>query len=396
MTPTRAARAAGLARRLLGERPFFVGAGTALAFQVVGDSWLDALASPTLALFLFTWLFVAMLWAAFGVVRHADALAGLLGEPYGTLILTLAVIGIEVSLISAVMLSGEASPALARDTMYAALMIVLNGLVGGALLLGGLFHREQDYNLQGARSFLAVLLPLAVISLILPKFTLATDTPTFSPLQEAFFAGTSALLYAIFLGVQTVRHSGYFREPYAPEDGADGALARTEDVDLDEGDGATAGDGPPVPPLPYHVLLLALTLLPIVLLSDRLAELVDFGIAHSGAPVALGGVIIALMVLTPEGLTALRAARINQLQRSVNILLGAALSTIGLTVPAALLIGLAIGQPVVLGLDDASAVMLLLTLLVSALTFGGVRTNVLQGAIHLVLFLAYLLLIFDR
>lgn len=358
--------------------PFIVGAGTLAVFQFGGDAWLTGLDNPPIAALLFTWLFVAMLWATFGVVRQADALADLLGEPYGTLILTLAVIGIEVALISAVMLAGEASPTLARDTMHAVLMIVLNGLVGAALLLGGIFHREQDYNLQGARSFIAVLLPLAVISLILPKFTESTATPTFSPLQEGFFAVMAVLLYGVFLAVQTVRHRGYFEEP---------DIANNGSVRVRQGHGAIGS-------ATYHTVLLILTLVPIVLLSKRLAKLVDFGIVQAGAPIALGGVIIALLVLAPEGLAALRAARANHLQRSVNLLLGSALATIGLTVPAALAIGLAIGQPVILGLSDASAVLLLLTLVMSALTFGGVRTGVLQGAVHLVLFLAYLMLIF--
>lgn len=360
------------------ELPFIVSAATLAVFQFGGDSWLSDLDNPVVTALLFIWLFVAMLWAAFGVVRHADALAEVLGEPYGTLILTLAVIGIEVSLISAVMLAGDASPTLARDTMHAVLMIVLNGLVGAALLLGGIYHREQDYNLQGARSFIAVLMPLAVIALILPKFTVSTATPTFSPLQEAFLVAMAVLLYGVFLAVQTVTHSDYFQEANVSADG-------THPNHLGRG---------PTRSLVYHASLLVLTLMPIVLLSKRFASLVDFGIVSTGAPIALGGVVIALLVLTPEGLAALRAARANHLQRSVNLLLGAALSTIGLTVPAALLIGLVIGQNVILGLDDASSVLLLLTLIMSALTFGGVRTGVLQGAVHLVLFLAYLMLIF--
>ncbi|MDJ0683608.1 MAG: calcium:proton antiporter [Alphaproteobacteria bacterium] len=358
--------------------PFIVGLGTLVAFQFGGDAWLINLSDPLTAGILFLWLFIAMLWAAFGVVRHADALAELLGEPYGTLILTLAVIGIEVALISAVMLAGEAATTLARDTMLAVLMIVLNGLVGLALLLGGLAHGEQDYNLQGARAFMAVLLPLAVFSLILPKYTVSTATPTFSPFQEAFFAAITALLYGVFLAVQTVRHSSYFQEPSA----------------TDNDEKAHTSHGPLRSKL-YHAVLLILTLAPIVLLSKRLALLVDFGIDEVGAPVALGGVIIALLVLTPEGLAALEAARANRLQRSVNLLLGSALATIGLTVPAVLAIGLIIDQPVVLGLDDVSMVLLILTLFTSALTFGGVRTGVLQGAVHVVLFLAYLALIFS-
>jgi Ca2+:H+ antiporter len=362
--------------------PLVVGAVTLGVFVIRGDTWLEGLAEPLLAAVLFVWLFPVMLWGAFGVVRHADALAELLGEPYGTLLLTLAVTGIEVSLIAAIMLTGDAMPTLARDAMLAILMIVLNGLVGGALLIGGLRHREQDYNLRGARAFITVLVPLAVFALVLPAFTVSTAEPTFSPGQAFFFCLVTVLLYAIFLGVQTGRHRGFFTE----QPDADGDLDGRSDI----GEERRA-----LRSKRFHVVLLLLTLVPIVLLSERMAALVDFGIVTVGVPTALGGVVVALIVLMPEGIAAMRAAHANRLQRSVNILLGAALATIGLTVPAVLAVGLLTGNAVVLGLDRVPMVLLLLTLLLSSLTFGGVRTNLLQGAVHLVVFLAYLMLLFS-
>lgn len=358
------------------ESPFIVVAATLAFFQFHGDGWLTSLGGVRTVV-LFVLLFAVMMWAAFGVVRHADALAEILGEPFGTLILTLAVVGIEVSLISAMMLNGDAKPVLARDTMVAVLMIVLNGLVGVALLVGGLVHREQDYNLRGARSFLSVLVPLAVFALVLPAFTVTTDLPTFSPGQAFVFALLTVLLYAVFLAMQTGRYRGFFQQEPSAE----------------AGEHAHGGHGP-VRSLPFHAILLLATLLPIVLLSKRMAKLVEFGIDEIGAPAALGGVIVALLVLTPEGIAAMQAALANRLQRSVNLLLGSALSTIGLTVPAVLAIGLLTGQAVVLGVDGVQMVLLLLTLLLSSFTFGGVRTNLLQGAVHLVIFLAYLVLVF--
>lgn len=369
---------AGWLRTLRQEAALFGVVATFLAFQLGGDVWLAGLADPLVAGAIFLWLFGAMLWASFAVVRHADALAEILGEPYGTLILTLAVISIEIALISAVMLTGDASPSLARDTMFAILMIVLNGLTGAALLIGGLAHHEQDYNLQGARAFVAVLMPLAVFALVLPKFTVSTADPTFSVPQAFFFAAVTLLLYGVFLVIQTIRHRGFFEQPASPEDGPHAPHA-----------------GHAVRSLPYHAALLVLTLLPVVLLSKRLATVVDFGSHRLGLPVEFGGVVIALLVLTPEGLAALGAARANYLQRSVNLLLGSAVATIGLTVPAVLAIGLLIDRPVTLGLDDAGTVLLVLTLVMSAMTFGGVRTSLLQGAVHLVMFLAYLMLIFS-
>ncbi|MEQ8813217.1 MAG: hypothetical protein RLO51_09925 [Thalassobaculum sp.] len=369
---------AGWLRVLRDEAALIGVAATFVMFQAGGDAWLNGLADPLVATAIFCWLFGVMLWASFAVVRHADALAEMLGEPYGTLILTLAVISIEIALISAVMLTGEAAPTLARDTMFAILMIVLNGLTGAALLIGGLMHREQDYNLQGARAFVAVLMPLAVLALVLPKYTVSTADPTFSAPQAVFFAVVTLLLYGVFLAVQTVRHRGFFEQPAAAEDGA-----------------APAHEHHAARSLPYHAALLLLTLLPVVLLSKRLATVVDFGTVRFDMPIEFGGVVIALLVLTPEGLAALRAARANYLQRAVNLLLGSGLATIGLTVPAVLAIGLVLQQEVTLGLDDAATVLLVLTLVMSAMTFGGVRTNLLQGAVHLVLFLAYLMLIFS-
>ncbi|WP_319024983.1 calcium:proton antiporter [Nisaea nitritireducens] len=364
--------------------PLIAGVATLAAFEFGADHLIGAMQAPVMAGLLFLWLFCAILWGAFGVVRHADRLAEALGEPYGTLVLTLAVIGIEVALIAAVMLTGDASPTLARDTMFAVLMIVLNGLAGASLLLGGLRHGQQDYNLPGARAFIAVLVPLAVFALVLPNFTKSTPSPTFDAFQAGFFALITVLLYAVFLGIQTVRHRTFFEEP-------DQLTPDSNTVDPFDPDHIEEKK----PTFAFHAVLLILTLIPIILLSERLAKIVDFGIVEVAAPPAIGGVIIALLVLMPEGLAALRAARANRLQRSVNLLLGSALSTIGLTVPAALAISLVTSEPITLGLDDTSMVMLLLTLLISSMTFGGIRTSVLQGAVHLVLFFAYLMLIFS-
>lgn len=370
----------------LQESAFLFGTFTTVLFYLFSDVLLAGLAPDLKTVALFLWIFATMLWCSFGVVRHADFLAEQLGEPYGTLILTLSVISIEVSLIASIMLSGANEPTLARDTMFAVLMIVLNGMVGITLLIGGLKHREQHYNLQGAKAFLAVLVTLSVLTLVLPKVTVSTPLPTFTPYQEVFFATITILLYGVFLGIQTVRHKGLFLQP--------GERAQTPHRAA-ESEAGKRVDHLEVRSVLYHAVLLLLTMLPVVLLSKKLALFVDFGIEGMGAPVALGGLIIAILVLTPEGIGALHAARANQLQRSVNILLGSALATIGLTVPAVLTISLVIDRYVELGLNDVETLLLLLTLAVSALTFTGGRTNILQGALHLVLFFAYVFLIFN-
>ena len=363
------------------ESPFIAGALTTAILYTVGKSWLENLSNPLVFAVLFLWVFAVMLWCAFAVVRHADSLAELLGEPYGTLILTIAVIGIEASVIAAIMLSGRDDPVLARDTMLAVIIIVLNGMVGISLLIGGFRYGEQEFNPAGARAYLAVIVTLSTMTLIMPRFTISTVDASLTPLQAIVFSAITIALYLTFLGIQTMRHRGYFTQPTA-----DGAPA--ED-DREEHHGHAPRS------TVYHAIFLLLTLLPIVLLSKKLATLVDHITDVFGAPAALSGVLVALLVLAPEGLAAFRAAYANRLQRSVNICLGSALATIGLTVPTVLMIGLISGEHVILGLDGTEMVLLVLTLFLSALTFGGVRTTVLNGAVHIVVFFVYLVLIFD-
>jgi len=365
------------------EAAFIVTALSAVAFYTIGKGWLDGFGNPILYTALFLWLFGTMLWSSFSSVRHADCLAVLLGEPLGTLVLTISVISIEVSVIAAVMLHAGPNPTLARDTMLAVIIIVLNGMVGLSLLVGGIRHREQNYNLQGTRSYLSVIITLATLSLILPRFTTSTSGPTLTTSQGLLFAVITVLLYATFLAMQTVRHRDYF-------------IVQGEAQEAPQ-HGSHHGRKGPLKPrsTTYHAIFLMLTLIPIVLLSKKLAIVVDFGTDALGLPVALGGVLVAILVLSPEGFAAYEAAAINHLQRAVNICLGSALATISLTVPAVVIIGLISGIHVELGLDPNEMVLLVLTLVISVLTFGGTHTNMLQGAVHLVIFFAYLVLIFQ-
>lgn len=374
------ARNRGYKRGLAPAAPTLVGllaTGLVYVFQapLLGD-----LNNYPLTLFMFAAIFGVMLWCAFAVVRHADAIAARLDEPYGTLVLTISVIVIEVSLMAAIILHGENNPTLARDAMFATLMIVLNGMVGTALLMGGLRYWEQEYNLEGARAFLVVIASLAVFALILPDFTKTQPDPSLSPSQAILFAAITILFYGVFLAIQTMRHRSFFAQP-ANGNGEAAAYAAHRSRE-----GGSLG---------YHVVMLLMTLVPIVILSQSLAVIVDFGIEHLGAPAPLGGILVASLVLSPEGLTAFNAALANQLQRAVNVCLGSALATIGLTIPAVLAIGLCTGYEVHLGLDRVDASLLVLTLFVSALTFGGTRTNVLQGTVHLLLFVVYVALIFS-
>lgn len=365
------------------EWPLLMNIATTGLFLVFGRSWLTDLSSPIWFAFIMIWLFTVMLFSAFAVVRHAESLAVRLGEPLGTLVLTLSVVGIEVMMIAAVMLTGQGSPALARDAMFAVIMTALNGMVGLSLLLGGLRYHEQTYNLQGANTFLAVIVPLAVLGLVLPNLTESSPGPTFSPVQAAFLIIMSIGLYSVFLAIQTSRHRHYFISPNS-------TVAETEDRS------AEPHSDLEVRSVAYHAMVLVTYLLPLVILSKQIAVPIDYGIHVLGAPQALGGLLVAALVLLPESLSAGRAALANQLQRSVNLLLGTALSTIALTIPVVLTIGIMTNKTVILGLDGVNMAMLLLTLVVSTLTFTSNRTNVLLGAVHLLLFFAYLMLIFEK
>lgn len=350
---------------------------TTLLFSFYGDAWLHDLTESILGVGLFLWLLVAMACCAFAAIRHADELAEFLGEPYGTLLLTLSVVMIEVVLIAMVMAQGDANPTLARDTMFSVLMIVLNAMVGIALFSGGRLHGQQEYNLEGARSYLVVIIPLAVVPLVLPRFTLSTPDATLTTLQSLTFAFFTIVLYGVFLALQTMRHRSFFEAP-----------RRSGDVDAlthgaEHGSRRTAA---------INLAFLVALLVPFVAMAEELAHFVDFGISVLGAPPTLGGILIAGLVLLPEATSALKSARLNQLQRSVNICLGSALSTIGLTIPTVLLIGWIRGDHIILGLDDAAIVMLATTLFVSMLTFSGGRTNILNGLVHLILFGVFLVL----
>jgi len=358
------------------EFALLVGAAGTAGFWMFGPQMMARLDDPSVFIAIFAVLFAVMLWLSFGVVRHADCLAGLLGEPLGTLILTVAVIGIEVIMISAVMVTGKSNPALARDTMFAVLMIVLNGMIGLSMLMGAWRHGTPVFNLQGANAYLGVIVPLAAITLILPRFTTSAPGGEPSTLLAVLLITASVVLYGVFLGIQTMRHRGFFTQPNTDEEPPAHSNVVPKSV-------------------LYHALLLPLTMLPIVLLSKSMAKLVDHGIVTIGAPQALGGFIVAMIVLSPEGLSAFRAALHNQFQRTVNISLGSALATIGLTVPAVLVIGFVTGERVELGLEPIQIVLLVVTLVTMIVNAGSGRTNVLQGVVHLLLFATYAVLLFD-
>jgi Ca2+:H+ antiporter len=319
-------------------------------------------------------LLVVLFGTVFAAVHHAEVIAERIGEPYGTLLLTLAVTIIEVALIATIMLGEKPVPTLARDTVFAVMMIVCNGLVGICILTGGMRHREQDFQITGSSLYLSVLFVLATITLIMPNYTLTTPGPVYSASQLGFVSVVTLILYGVFLYTQTFLHRDYFISNAAGA-GKDGMSASNRILGL-------------------SIVLLLVSLLAVVLLAKKFSLVVDFTIASIGAPPAFAGVLVALLILLPESVAAVTAARRNDLQKSINLALGSSLATIGLTIPAVAVAAYALDKQLVLGLDTQEMVLLVLTFILSMLTFGTGRTNVLFGLVHLVVFAVFVFLVF--
>jgi len=308
-------------------------------------------------------------------VHHAEVVAHRVGEPFGTLVLALAITVIEVALIVSMMLAGgPEKAALARDSVYATVMIICTGVIGGCLLAGALRHREQSFRTEGAGPALAALVTMAVMVLVLPIFTTSAPVAHYSTSQLLFTAVASLALWAVFVFVQTVRHRDYF----LPLVGADDADAHAAPPSLAA---AWSSFG-----------LLLVSLVTVVGLAKMLSPQIEAAVAAAGAPQSVIGIAIAMLVLLPETTAALRAAMANRLQTSMNLALGSALASIGLTIPVVVLAAVWFDLPLVLGLDTKDLVLLGLACLVSTITLGTGRTNLMQGAVHLVIFAAFLFL----
>ena len=315
---------------------------------------------------------VLLIAAVFAAVYHAEVVAHRIGEPFGTLVLAVAVTVIEVALIVSVMIAAPAENAgLTRDTVFAAVMIVCNGIVGLCLLWGGARHHEQGFHVHGASAALAVLAALTVLTFVLPNVASTPLGPQLSTPQLVFEGIVSLVLYGSFVFVQTGRHRDYFLPV-----GSDGE--------------ETHAPPPPRTTALVSAALLLAALVAVVGLAKALTPTLEAGVAAIDAPRAVVGIAIALLVLLPESLAAARAARANRLQTSLNLALGSALASIGLTIPAVAVLSIVLHQPLDLGLNEKDQVLLALTLLVSVITLGTGRTTVLQGVVHLVIFAVFL------
>jgi Ca2+:H+ antiporter len=308
-------------------------------------------------------------------VHHAEVVAHRVGEPFGTLVLALAITVIEAALILSVILAGgPGKAALARDTMFATVMIICNGVVGVCLFLGGIRHREQSFRIEGAGPAFAALIALSTLVLVLPSFTVSSPGQSYTSSQLAFAGISSLALWIVFAFFQTVRHRDFF----LPK-----ADRSNEDAHAAPPSAARAWTS-------FAVLVAALVA--VIGLAKLLSPVVERAVKAVGAPEAVVGIAIALIVLLPETFAAVRAALANRLQTSINLALGSALASIGLTIPVVVAAALAFGLPLTLGLDPKDLALLFLTFLVGGISLGSGRTNLMQGAVHLVVFAAFLFL----
>ena len=360
-----------------------------VVFQFAGKSWLSPDMTPAIAISCFLVLFITILMAAFGVVKEADELAHQLGEPYGTLILTLSIVAIEVILIAAVMLGPNEAPTIGRDSIFAVMMIILNLVTGICLLAGAIRYGEQEYNAPGAVSFIAMTVVLAGVALLVPN-TLPAGDGTFTALQAVVVSLVTVIVYGGFLALQMGRYRSHFMQP---EPGRM-SIRLAEPIARGMTDNHAPAEGGAGRKNIIHSAMLIGLMLPIVLLAHDLAVVIDYGVARAGAPVAVGGVLIAIIVFTPESITAVKAALKNETQRAINLCLGAFVSTVGLTVPAVLTVGLLSGKTVIFGISSTETILFTLTIALTTLTYLGRRTSAVQGLLHLMLFAIFGLLLF--
>jgi len=362
-------------------------------FYFFGDSFFGESMSATAAIFIFITLLATIITASFGVVKEADELAHKLGEPYGTLILTLSIVSIEVILIAAVMLGPGEFPTIGKDSIFSVMMIIMNLVVGLCVLLGSLKHGEQEYNAQGTLTYISMIILLGGMSLMLPNTIIGIGNGAFSATQAIVLSTLIVVLYGSFLLLQMKGYRHLYVQPKKGDMEILFAHRNHSNEVTDEGSKAeTPGNKREI--FIRSVVLIAM-ILPIVLLSHNMAVVVDFGIKAAELPTVLGGVLIAVIVFTPESITAVKAALNNETQRAINLCHGAFVSTVGLTVPAVLIIGLITGKTVLFGISSTETILFLITVCLSFLTFSGRRTNPILGIMHLVLFAVFMMLIFN-
>jgi len=367
----------GVVFALIAEWQMFAALASLALVFAIGESRFYTIVDPVVLSVLFLWLFAVILAGVIGVARHAEALAKLYREPLGTLILILSLVGIEVIMISSILFHDEPTPNIARDTLYSSLMIIVNGFLGAAVLVGGWRHGVQRYNLQSSRIYLSMLLALWGVAFFVPSYL----PPAAAGPYKGFLIVLCVTLFALFLWVQFVQHRYFFahtagRADDPNEPAHDAAIASTRRRRQ-----ARSGR--------FHLAVVVVTFAAVAVLSKYLAEVMDEGIQLLRLPAMLSPLAVALLVLSPKAIEALHAARANDVQRAVNIGLGSAVSTIALTVPVMLAIGFAVGQPITLALTPVQQAIIALTIVMAINNYKDGEVNTMAGMVHFALFTAY-------
>ncbi len=320
---------------------------------------------------------ITLIGAVLSAVHHAEVIAHKTGEPYGTLVLAISVTIIEASLIIAMMFAGhEGAQFIARDAVFATVMIVMNGVIGLCIFMGGFKHHEMSFRNEGTNSALAVLTALATFILVMPMVTVSTPGPDFTRGQLAFAGIASFALYGAFIFFQTVSHRDYY-------------LPKAEDQKTNS---ETHAEKPSNLKTAASLLLLLISLAAVVGLAEALNPAIEVGVKAAGAPKTVVGIAIAMLVLLPEGFAAVRAARANRLQSSLNLALGSALASIGLTIPTVAACAILFDLPLSLGISSLNMTLMYLSFFIGALTLAIGRTTLLQGVVHLIIFFEFLFL----
>lgn len=361
-----------------------------LVFMLFGHTLIGENMTISSAALGFAVLLGAIIAASFGVVKEADKLAHTLGEPYGTLILTLSIVLIEVILISAVMLGPGESPTIGKDSIFSVMMIIMNLVVGLCILFGALRYGEQSYNAQGTLTYISMIVILGGLALLLPNFIVGAGGGMFTNTQAIVISVLTVVLYGFFLFFQMKSYKHLYIQPAPGEMTISFPKKATT-----EHHAATTESATNSREIWMRSVILVFMVLPIVLLSHSMATVVDFGITTANLPKALGGILIAVIVFTPESITAIKAAINQEFQRAINLCHGAFVSTVGLTVPAVLIIGILTNKTVLFGLTSTETLLFVLTSVLSLVSFLGKRTTPILGIIHLVLFAIFILLVFN-
>ena len=348
--------------------------------------------TPLIGGLVFLLLLITIVGASFGVVKEADALANKLGEPYGTLILTLSIVCIEVILITAVLLGPGEFPTIGKDSIFSVMMIIMNLVMGICLVTGGLKYGEQEYNAPGALSYLSMILLLGGVSMVLPNFIIGAGGGAFTHFQAVFISVVIAIVYAVFLKFQMKEYSYMYVQPLPGKmDNPFKQIDEKVELSKESITQKTTFDKETI----VRTMVLLACIFPIIILSSSLATVVNYGIELCDLPLQLGGVLIATIVFIPESITAIKAAMNNELQRAVNLCHGAFVSTVGLTVPAVLIAGIVTGKIVLFGMSNTELVLFFITFILSLISFLGRRTTPVLGLMHLMIFAIFILLIFN-